>query len=686
MLTKGADPLNATRAPAVLRYFERVGSLFRRAPRTADGTCLATSLIAVGIILSTLVVYAQLRDYSFVNFDDDVHVYENPHVNSGLSWENVKWAFGIHGPSQWHPLSWLSHQLDVELFGLRPAGHHLTNLAVHIASAVLLFLTLIYITGERWPSAFVAAIFALHPLNVESVAWISERRNVLSLFFGILTVLVYSWYTRTGRWRHYALVVIVFALGLMAKPQLVTLPFVLLLLDYWPLGRTARCRSEAGVSVSLRPSRCDSRRWGFLVLEKLPLLSLSIVSCLLTIWCQQSAGVVASTATLPIVIRLMNMLSVYGLYVRQVLWPFDLAVFYPHPGLVYQQPVTVLSIPSVVGGLILMLVTVWAVVARRKYPFLAVGWFWYLGTLVPMIGLVQVGAQRMADRYMYLPLIGILIALTWLMRAVVPARLQRRHILWYLAIPAVAGCLVISCKQTSYWQDSVTLFRHAIAVTERNSWAHNNLGLALHRRGKSIEAMEHFKEALNIDPDYALARYNLGVVWQDLGRSDRAIAEFQEALRLHPAYVNAHLRLGAALADINRLDDAVDHFEQAVRLSPKNSRAHLNLGIALARQSKTHQAIAQFRQVLELDPDNAKAHYGLSMGLSLSGKTRAAEKHLRRVIALAPDLTPAYNELGKLLLRRGKRERAIQRFRQALQRDPSNLEAQTQLRQIRHQR
>jgi tetratricopeptide (TPR) repeat protein len=655
----------------------------------AEGSRLATSLILIGIVLSTLAVYAQLRHYSFVNFDDDVHVYENPHVNSGLSWENARWAFGIHGPSQWHPLAWLSHQLDVELFGLQPRGHHLSSLFFHTATAVLLFLALTHATGELWPSACVATIFALHPLNVESVAWISERRNVLSMFFGVLTVLAYSWYTRTGGWRRYALVVIVFALGLMAKPQLVTLPFVLLLLDYWPLRRLACARNDVAVSASAPRSGNYLREGpscGLLVLEKLPLLTLSLASGLLTIWCQQSAAAVASTEKLPIVVRLMNMLSVYGIYIRKVFWPFDLAVFYPHPGLVHSQPLTVLFVPALVGGLTLIVITAWSLVTLRRHPYLAVGWFWYLGTLLPMVGLVQVGQQQMADRYMYLPLIGLLIALVWIVRAIVPVLVKQRHILWYLAVPAAAGCMVISWKQTSYWQDSVTLFRRATAVTERNSWAYNNLGLALHQRGISIEAIAKLEEALRIDPDYVLARYNLGVVWQDVGRTDRSIREFQEAVRLNPAYVDAHLRLGTALADFNQLGDAVHHFEQAVKLAPENPSAHLNLGIALGRQAKTRQAIVQFRQVLALEPDNVKAHFGLSTGLNSLGESREAEEHLRRVIALAPGFAPAYNELGKLLLRRGKREQAIQRFRQALQCDPNHVEAQALLQQILQQR
>ena len=653
-----------------------------------SGSWLATTLIGIGIVLSTLTVYAQLREFSFVNFDDDVHVYENPQVNSGLTWDNAKWAFGIHGPSQWHPLSWLSHQLDVELFGLEPGGHHLTNLLFHTASAVLLFLTLKYATRELWPSAFVAIIFAVHPLNVESVAWISERRNVLSMFFGILTVLAYSWYVRNGGKARYALVVIVFALGLMAKPLLVTLPFVLFLLDYWPLRRIAfvtdTC-ADATATLSTRNSPCCEPGWRFLVLEKLPLLVLAVISSVLTVWCQQDVGTVASTEQLPMAIRLTNMLSVYGIYAGKVLWPVDLAVFYPHPGIWQPHPFSYMAVSAVIGTIFMIVVTAWSVVKLRKHPYLAVGWFWYLGTLVPMVGVVQVGRQQMADRYMYLPLIGLLMAMVWFVRAIMPARRQGRRFLWSVALSAIPACMAISWQQTSYWRDSVTLFRRTTAVTERNSWGHNNLGLALHEEGQSIAALKEFGVALRIDPDYALARYNLGVVWQDLGRSDRSVPHFQHAVQLNPAYVDAHLRLGAAFAQSNRLEDAIRHFDQAVQLAPSHPDAHLNLGIAYGRMANTTEAVAQFRIVLELRPDDRTARFGLATGLRTLGQPKEAEQQLRRFLVDVPDSAPAYCELGKLLLDKGEREQAVECFQQALQLDPHHIDAANQLKKIGRQ-
>jgi tetratricopeptide (TPR) repeat protein len=439
------------------------------------------------------------------------------------------------------------------------------------------------------------------------------------MFLGFLTVAAYYWYVRKGGLIRYTFVLFVFALGLMAKPLLVTLPCVLLLLDYWPLQRLAGGLgrvSKMSPGTQSPKLRRGSRSAGFMILEKVPLLILSAVSSVLTIWCQQSAGVVASTDTLSLPVRVLNALAVYTIYLRKIVWPSDLGVFYPHPGFVTLDPYAELLLQALAGTILLLAVTIWACLRVRQYPYLAVGWFWYLGTLFPMIGLLQVGEQQMADRYVYFPLVGLMIATAWLVPAIVPTRFHRRYLLRYAGVLAIVICTIFSWKQIAYWQNSVTLFEHTLAVTEHNSWAHNNLGLALHQGGKSFEARVQFREALKIDPKYALAYYNLGVVWHDLGRSDRAIPRFEEALRRRPGYVDAHLRLGIALADMEHFEDAILHFQQAVKLAPENLAAHFNLGLILLERGQQERAVRHFREALRIEPHYTEAQKNLQKALA----------------------------------------------------------------------
>lgn len=647
-----------------------------------DASAKTRLLIVIGLVSVTLLLYGRVWEYEFVNFDDDVHVYQNPYVVGGLTWTNVVWAFGIHGPSQWHPLAWLSHQLDCELFGLWAGGHHLTNLVLHVGTVVLLFLVLFRLTSRTWPSAFVAAVFAVHPLNVESVAWVSERRNVLCMFLAVVTIGAYSAYVRRGGVFRYSLVVVAYALGLMAKPMLVTLPCVLLLLDYWPLRRFAgpfvENAAPGGVDLQVS-STIPLRRLWFLLFEKLPLLLCAAVSSVLTIWCQE--GVVATTTALPIGVRVLNSLAAYGIYLRKLFWPSDLAVFYPHPGFVDVDPMSVLRTAAIVGGVVLAGMTVFALTRMRRKPYLAVGWFWFVGTLVPMIGLVQVGEQQLADRYLYLPVVGLLMAIAWWVPSWFVADGRRSSTAGFFGVLAVIGCGLISWNQIGYWHDSVTLFERALAVTERNSWAHNNLGLALHHQGNSGDAALHFQQALLIDPQYALAQYNLGVVLQDLGRSEQAIPHFAAAVALSPEYVDAHLRLGAAFATLGRLDAAVTHFRQAVELAPDQASAQLNLGIALGRQQLHSEAVAHLRRAAALSPNDSKMQYALAIGLHESGDLSAAERQFHRVVEQDPDLAAGHMGLGQVLLESGRRDEAAASFREASRLEPNNREAARKLKQ-----
>lgn len=635
----------------------------------------AKKLFVSGLLIAiTLAVYGRVHTYEFVNFDDDVHVYQNPNVTSGLTKENIVWAFGIHGPSQWHPLAWLSHQLDCEIFQLWAGGHHLTNLSLHAANVVLLFLVLANVTQSLWKSAFVAAVFAIHPVNVESVVWVSERRNVLAMFFGLLTIASYAAFVRRRSVPRYVRVICPFILALMSKPLVVTLPCVLLLLDFWPFRRfifqRERDSSATGTieqPVSLRTA----------VMEKLPLLLLSVGASVLTILCQK--GIIATADALPFPLRVLNALSVYSTYLWKVVWPDNLAVFYPHPGFVAEEPQLELIGPAIMGGLILLAVTAVAIRALKKHPYLAIGWFWYLGTMFPMIGLVQSGQQQMADRYLYLPMIGVLVAVAWTLPELAAERKTHKSWLRLAALIAVPGLAVCSWMQTAHWRNSITLFEQALAVTERNSWAHNNLGLALLQRHRSVEAMSNFAAALQIDPDYGLAHYNLGVALHDQRRLQQAVPRFQEAVRLMPKHVDSRMRLGIVMADMAQIDAAVAHFKEAVRLAPDLPDAHLNLGIGLAGAGNTRDAIRSFLHVLKIDPKNLKAGFHLARALIEVGELTAAEGHLRSIVESAPEFAAAHSELAKLLLNRGLRNQAIRHFREALRIQPTLQDARSSL-------
>lgn len=631
--------------------------------RRSEG--LRTAAIAVGLLVLTLAAYGQVATFEFVNFDDDAHVYENPHVRTGLTADNLVWDFGIHGPSQWHPLAWISHQLDCTLFGLRPGAHHLSNLGLHAASVVLLWYALLRMTGCAWRSAFVAALFAVHPLNIESVAWVSERRNVLSTLFGMLTLLAYVRYTSRISLGRYLTVVLLFGLGLMAKPLLVTLPCVLLLLDCWPLGRVRGTRNLA-----------------FLLVEKLPLLALSAVSSVLSYQCQQQAGVVASLGAIPFDLRIANALVVYVTYLRKMFWPVDLAPFYPHPALFGTDFRAAVMGPAAASALLLLAVTALALWNVRRRPYLAVGWFWYLGTLVPMIGLVQVGEQQMADRYTYIPLVGVFIAATWFVADVTPERWRQRKVLPVLGAACIAALSFSTWEYVKVWKDSIALFSHTLAVTDRNAWAHNNLGIALHKAGRATEAMTHLRAAIDIDPRYALAYYNLGVVLYDQGHPDEAIPLFEQSRHLNPSHAPAWDRLGSARGQQGRLSEAIGCFRQAIRIDPEYASAHLNLGIALGRSGNASEGLPHLRLAVKLDPGFAGARNALAFGLLGAGLLDEARQQFTVALQLNPNLAEGHFGLALVLLQQGAVAAASEHLQRALIIRPDYPEARQIVEQL----
>jgi protein O-mannosyl-transferase len=581
-------------------------------------------LISLSLIVVTLAAFEQLRNHAFLNFDDDVYITENRNVQSGLTLEGVIWAFTTTHAANWHPLTWLSHMLDCQLYGLNPSGHHLTNLVFHIASTLLLFLVLERMTGALWRSSFVAALFALHPLHVESVAWVAERKDVLSTFFWMLTMWTYVHYVKRPGFNRYLLVLLFFILGLLSKPMLVTLPFVLLLLDYWPLGRFQFGQligdHKSNTSRSMNPGDQKSIPLR-LILEKVPFFALTAISIFLTIFAQQKGGAVKSLEYYPLESRIANALVSYVSYIVKMIWSNQLAVFYP-----YQE---MLPIWKVVGsGLLLVCASLLVIRAARKLPCLIVGWFWYLGTLIPVIGLVQVGSQAMADRYTYVPLIGLFIMIVWSVPDIWVGWRYRRVVLSISAGLLLSLLVIITKLQVNHWQNSIMLYEHSLAVTSNNFIIDNNLGLALVEQGKIQEAIAHFSEALRIKPDDAEAHYSLGLALAGQRKIQGAIAHFAEALRIKPEYSEAHNGLGVTLVWQGKIQEAIAHFTEALRIKPDDAKAHYNLGIALAEQGKIQEAIAHFTEALRIKPDYAEAHINLGLAyLMIGNKSSALEEY-----------------------------------------------------------
>jgi len=629
-------------------------------------------VLALGLLVLTFAAFWLVLANQFVSYDDSKYVTENPHVQGGLSKETVAWAFTTFRASNWHPLTWLSHSLDCRLYGLNPVGHHLTNLLLHVANALLLFLVLLRMTGSAWRSAFVAALFGVHPLHVESVAWVAERKDVLSTFFWMLTMLAYVRYVESPSARRYLPVVIVFGIGLLAKPMLVTLPFVLLLLDYWPLGRLA-------IGGARSPSTSDSLRGR--VWEKTPLFLLAAGSCIITFVAQHRGGSVAGFEGFSLAARIGNALVSYVRYIEKMFWPSRLACFYPHPGnsLPVWQPV--------LAGLALLGMTLLILRLAGRHPYLMTGWLWYVGTLVPVIGLVQVGFQAMADRYTYVSLIGLFIILAWggpelLQRGKGEretgrrgARANRRigesgkrragdshtpilprsHVRALAVVASVWIVVLVGCAwaQVRYWRDTFSLCERAIVVTEGNYIAHNNLGQSLAAQRRFDEAIVHYRKALETDPDPGLTYNNLGAALAETGQFEQAMQNFRQSVTSDPECVEGHTNLGRGLAMQGRLDGAIEQLSEALSLDPENAAAHLEMGNVLGGQGKLEDAAERFSQALRFKPDSAEAHSNLGYVFRRQGRLDEAILHLQQAINLKPDLAAAHYNLAIILYTKG---------------------------------
>jgi tetratricopeptide (TPR) repeat protein len=601
-------------------------------------------------------------------------VTNNPQVRAGINWAGLKWALGTGEAANWHPLTWVSHMLDCQVYGPRAGGHHLTSVLLHVVNSWLLFALLLRMTGRRGRSFVVAALFAWHPLHVESVAWVAERKDVLSACFGLLTLLAYARYAEiqslkskvqslasdgrspkpggSGRWSpsflpsslFYVLALFFFALGLMSKPMLVTWPFVLLLLDYWPLGRTAEGSGRrAG--------------WGRLLLEKGPFLLLAALSCGVTVWAQSRWGAVVAVKALPPTYRIANAVLSYYRYIGKTLWPTHLAAFYP-----YGHPY--LSGQIVLGGAALAGFSAVAS-SLRKYPYVAVGWFWFAGMLVPVIGLVQVGGQAMADRYTYLPSIGLFILGVFGLSELAARFRHGAAWLTVITVLALAGCLAATQRQVGYWRNSETLSRHAIAVTQRNFAAYNNLGNVLYLQGKKEEALGCFREAVRWKPDYAEAHCSLAITYGALERRGEAQAEFQIALQLNPKLERAHYRLANELLAGGDMAGAMEHYQSALILEPDHPEAHYELAVVLLGRNEVAEASRHYREAVRLRPDWVEALNNFAWLLATQPEARfrdgreAVELAARGVVLTQTNNAGALDTLGAALAEAGRFPEAV---------------------------
>ncbi len=600
---------------------------------------LACLIMAV----ATFTVYGDLGTHNFINFDDDVYVTDNPLVQHGLTPEGLSWAFTTLHSGNWHPLTWFSHMLDCQLFGLNPRGHHLTNLVFHIANSLLLFLWLLHLTRTLGCSFLVAALFALHPMHVESVAWVAERKDVLSTFFWLLTMWAYVWYVKRPGLGRYLLILVCFSLGLMAKPMLVTLPFALLLLDFWPLGRLSLKGPAPGVASAMSYPGVTIKR---LVWEKSPLFVISAISIVVTFYAQKVAGAVFSLHALPIPIRLANAMLIYVSYLGKMFWPAHLALLYPL--LRHNLPIW----QALVAGLDLAVLTYLTLRQARRHPYLLVGWLWYLGTMLPVIGLVQVGNQAMADRYTYVPFTGLFIMVAYGMADLGARWRPSRFLLPVSAGVVLSASMICTWVQVSYWRDSSSLYEHTLKVTRSNPLIHNNLGAALAAQGKLDQAVAHYAEALRLNPDYVEAHYNLGIALAAQGKMDEAVAHFAQVMSLRPDYAKAHNNSGRALEVQGKLNQAVDYYNEALRLNPDYAKVHYNLGAALAAQGKLDQAESQYAEALRLEPDYAKARNNLGLALVKQGRIDDAIIIFQDALKINPHDTTAQKMLNILKAQR----------------------------------
>ena len=620
-------------------------------------------------------VYLQVKDHQFINFDDFRYVTENSHVLSGLNLENIKWAFSFSNQEvyYWHPLTWISHMADIQLWGVNSGKHHLSNLFIHIINTLILFFTLRKMTGDLWKSAFVAALFALHPINVDTVAWVAERKNLLSTSFWFLVMLTYCLYVKRPSLFRYMFVAISFIMGLLAKPMLVTLPFVLLLLDYWPLKRISipTGYSEGLTCVHDYPlQKLINILKSRVFYEKIPLILIAFISIHISTLSLKIDRNIISTKQVPMDLRISNALVSYIKYIQKIVWPHDLAIYYPFPA----------SIPTwQIAGSVIIIVSISVAVLRayRSHPFLFVGWSWYLGTLVPVSGLYQAGLwPAMADRWAYIPSIGIFIIIAWGLPELLDKWQFKKIALVILTGIVIPILIVCSWMQVGYWKNTITLFEHATKVTENNALANTDLGAALMDKGDLDSAIIHFNEALRIKPHDYLARIDLAKALLDKGDLDSAMIHCNEAIKDNPNYAYNYNVMGLILKRKGEMLKAVYYYSKAIQLESNYFNAYNNLGVAYVDLHRFNDAIRQFSKVIELDPKNDVAFVHLGVCLIYQGRLNEAIQQFHKALQINPNSLEAHYNLGIALMSQGKKDEAIDQFKLVLIIDPGNIQAQ----------
>jgi tetratricopeptide (TPR) repeat protein len=603
---------------------------------------LISSLLAV----MTLSLYWPVRSFDFVNFDDNFFLKEDYHVHDGLSMEGLKWSLTTLHTGNWHPLTWFSHMADIEIYQYQAGGHHWTSVMIHTAGSILLFLVLSVLTRSVWPSALVAALFAIHPLHVESVAWVAERKDVLSGFFWILTMGAYTYYVRDPTIRRYLLVLLAFALSILSKPMVVTLPFVLLLLDYWPLERFAGAKTAFDPRVS-RGTHAEGRVLMRLVVEKIPLFLMAAGACIITLVAQREVGAIWPAEDLSLVARFANALVSYMDYTRKMVWPNDLAVLYPHAGMPAAWKIGI-------ALLFLVSTSYLAVRKARTLPFLIVGWLWYLGTLVPVIGIVQVGSQSMADRYTYIPLAGLLIVLAWGAQSIVENLPGSKRLVAVFFLVALSWLLILARSQVETWKNSVTLFDQALAATEINPMAHQKIGEFYSDQNDCKRAVPHFLKAIEMKQNYAYAYHGLGVCASREADPKGALYFYRQALQIDPQLIRTLGSRGLLLIQLRRYAEAEEDFQQVLRLKADHEGAHTNLAVVFIRDGRLADAEVHLTETLRIKPRSAEGFHNLGLIRMEQGRYDDAIALFRQALALAPQNHAIENMLQQVIANKAK--------------------------------
>lgn len=610
-----------------------------------------SATICLLLISTTLLVFSQTVVFDFVTLDDTQYVVDNAHVHAGLTLDGLRWAITTGQESIWHPLTSISFLLDSQLFGLDPAGYHATNVLLHIVNSLLLFAVLQFMTAARWRSALVAALFALHPLHVEPIAWVSQRKDVLSTCFALLTIWAYAAYAKRSSARRYLLTLLFLVLGLAAKPMLVTLPFVLLLLDYWPLHRR----------------HAAPRQLNILLLDKIPMLALSATVCVITFAKQQASGAMGPGQSVPLMLRLANAAVSYVRYLGKMFVPTNLSVMYPHPNLPGGTAWTAWQI-TVAFAILLLITAAVLVAASRRYAL--VGWLWYLGTLVPVIGLVQVGRQAMADRYSYLPLIGPFILIVWTATDLIN-RWPRRVALRVRLAATVSTLVLVTCAsaafiQTRHWRNSISLYTQSLRATAASPTLHNNLGMVYQLNSNFTDAEHHFRQVLDINPQHNNARYNLANLLQQQGKPDEATSHYRQILKHLPSHIPARTNLGVSLYTLGRFDEAIEQLSHGLRLDEDNATAHYSLANVFNSGGRTDQAIYHYHRALQIKPDFVNAMINLSAALGIKERYEEALEQLQLALQIAPHSPLLHYSLGIAMTKTGQPQLAVNHWHTAL--------------------